>query len=195
MIGLCVFIIVIVGGGKDIEATTNAPRYEYMLYGGVGEYGEKIRYWYFNNNDYYYMSCAQCAMNAWMDTNVNKMADYICFKKTTDKNRAAIIISLCADGMCGYNGYTSHVLNNSGVLPDYSPWDTAYVAYNTTNGYIDSRSSELIIGVFAHEIGHAFGLNENNNNKNSIMCQWQENRFVTVPTSNDIWSAIAIYVK
>ena len=37
----------------------------------------------------------------------------------------------------------------------------------------------------AHEIGHVFGLKENNKNKKSIMCQHDNGRIVNVPQTFD----------
>lgn len=179
----------------DVKAA-NAPAFDCSLLGGLGEYGEVDRYWYFEGYDMYYLACAQEAFNAWQDTSVNGMANYISFERTGEELKAHITVALSSDGSdVGYNGYTRFTFNGSDVYPNYSVWDRARLVYNTTNGNINEYCNHLITGIMCHEIGHAFGLDENNGNTNSIMCQWIAGRAVSVPTSNDIWSAIAIYVK
>ncbi|MBQ3546528.1 MAG: hypothetical protein IJA34_16315 [Lachnospiraceae bacterium] len=196
---LCVSLsmLISIGSTQVIASTnTNAPSFAFNLLGGIGEYGESSRKWCFSSNNVYYMACAKLALDSWMDTSVNGMANYISFVQTSNESQATLKIIISADGeTCGYNGKTNFFFNYGRVLPNASPWDRAVVTYNTTNGVISEYESEAITSVFAHEIGHAFGLDENNSNTNSIMCQWDEGRSVMLPTSNDIWSAIAIYVK
>lgn len=51
----------------DVKAA-NAPAFDCSLLGGLGEYGEVDRYWYFEGHDMYYLACAQEAFNAWQAT-------------------------------------------------------------------------------------------------------------------------------
>ena len=193
VIGLCVFLIAICNYGMIAEAS-NAPKFGFQLIGGLGEYGENERNWYFRGNSVYYLACAEYAMKMWEDTETNGIANYISFEKTKDSLDAEIFITISSDGSdARYNGYTVHTLNRGSVDPRHTSWDTADIVYNNTNGYIDSSKSYLVSAVIAHEIGHAFGLDENNANRNSIMCQWQAGRTAVSPTCNDIWSAICVY--
>jgi len=48
-------------------------------------------------------------------------------------------------------------------------------------------------GTMAHEIGHVFGLSENNGNPQSIMCRTSANRAVQVPQVMDRVSIIDKY--
>ena len=192
-LGLVVVILFISLFDRKTYAVT-APKYGAELIGGLGEYGETDRYWYFNGSSPYYYSCAKNAMDMWENKETNNIADYISFVNTRDELLPSIVITASAVGKkVGYNGCTSHTLNRGSVYPNYSDWDTAYITYNTTNGIVDSSVSYLVSAVMAHEIGHAFGLDEYNSNKNSIMCQWNYGRVAIAPTSNDIWSAICVY--
>lgn len=49
------------------------------------------------------------------------------------------------------------------------------------------------IGTMAHELGHAFGLDENNKNTSSIMCQISSGRTVNKVSSEDYATVVDIY--
>ena len=55
------------------------------------------------------------------------------------------------------------------------------------------KEGKKIISVFAHEIGHCFGLNENNTNSKSIMCQAGYGRRVTSVQSCDFAGVHRLY--
>lgn len=62
------------------------------------------------------------------------------------------------------------------VDPNVSNWLFNEIKLNI--GYISNKSSTAQQGVVAHEFGHAFGLDENNANPESIMCQSSSGRSV-----------------
>lgn len=77
-------------------------------------------------------------------------------------------------------GYTRFYSSNSIQLnPTTSYWYYARIDLDSTNlntlGTVQGRTKKSVI---AHEIGHAMGLDENNTNPYSIMCQMGSNRKV-----------------
>lgn len=172
-----------------------APRFAGELIGGVGY--EETRYWYYEGSSTYFYSCAKQAFKSWMDESVNPVANLIVFNNTTYKNKACITIKVSFDGPgIGYNGKTEFFNRGQQISPySFESWDNVVISYNASNGIIDNSKSYQVIETLCHEIGHAFGLTENNMNPNSIMCQYHMGRNVVVPTHNDIWSTVAIYYK
>ncbi|WP_077893163.1 matrixin family metalloprotease [Clostridium felsineum] len=70
------------------------------------------------------------------------------------------------------------------VNPNNSNWSLNVIDINKrTIGDLNVFNAQ---GTIAHEIGHTLGLNENNTNPNSIMCQEKYRRNVNVPSSDDI---------
>ena len=59
---------------------------------------------------------------------------------------------------------------------------TGYLLFNEVklnSKYLSNQTDAYKQGVVAHEMGHCFGLNENNTNPYSIMCQAGHGRAVT----------------
>ena len=71
------------------------------------------------------------------------------------------------------NGTTGNAYE---VNPEINNWLFNEIKLNI--GYVADKSSTVQQGVVAHEFGHAFGLDENNGNSYSIMCQTAYGRAV-----------------
>lgn len=82
-----------------------------------------------------------------------------------------------------YNGYTKFFNNGSSVNPDYSQW--SYNSIYLNDYYLNSKSVTYKQGVAAHELGHAFGLDEHNTSKYYIMCQAGSGRVTYTVHSED----------
>lgn len=81
----------------------------------------------------------------------------------------------------GYNAQTSFYNDNisTGVIDKYKySWTRNKITLNTTSNSVSNMTGPQIRGVFAHEMGHCFGLDENNGNTSSIMCTWANGRNV-----------------
>ena len=81
------------------------------------------------------------------------------------------------------NGYTSFWVrengttgNEYGIAPNI---DWLFNKVYLNEAYMASMDTKLQQAVVAHEMGHCFGLNENNTNQQSIMCQAGSGRAVT----------------
>lgn len=76
---------------------------------------------------------------------------------------------------------TTYYTSSSNQLdPTSSNWFFAEIWFNSTEGTFPDLSSTVKQGVTAHEMGHAFGLDEYNSNQYSIMCQDGAGRQVQV---------------
>lgn len=105
------------------------------------------------------------------------------FKRTNNRTESAIDIYYTHEGSDKeYNGFTRFRKNGNYINPDKSNWEYARIYYNLDNGMqpsIDAKEHKRLVAVFKHEVGHALGLNENNTNQNTIMCQAGFGRKVT----------------
>lgn len=161
------------------------------LSGGVGKNKNDMKYYWISGdlNGWLY-NCAKDAMLDW-----NNHASYINFSKTSTKSKSSVDIYCSHDGKkAGYNAYT--LFRNgwfSYVNPDKNNWKYGQIYYNLDNGISVKKSRNKVIAVFAHEIGHCFGLDENNSNRKSIMCQAGSGRSVTKVQKGDFKGVKSLY--
>lgn len=168
-------------------------RGRHYLEGGVGKYGYGTRYYWISSKfSGYLYNCAKDAMLDWSKN--SKMIDC---KYASKKSESVLNMYCINDGEdSGINAYTIH---KRGVLsfvnPDEKNWKYGQIYYNLDNGLSTSnlKDRKKIISVFAHEIGHCFGLNENNTNSKSIMCQAGYGRRVTSVQSCDFAGVHRLY--
>ena len=83
--------------------------------------------------------------------------------------------------------FSSTGSETSGVRPYY------YSEIRINNDTIGSCTSYEKIGTMAHELGHAPGLDENNTNTSSIMCQLGSGRTVNTVSAEDYATVVSIY--
>lgn len=83
--------------------------------------------------------------------------------------------------------FTSSGLGVTGGAPYY------YSEIRINNDFFPNLSNYNKIGTMAHEFGHALGLDENNNNTSSIMCQLGSGRTVNTVSSEDYATVVSIY--
>lgn len=75
----------------------------------------------------------------------------------------------------------------SGLVPYY------YSEISINKDVIGNCTSFEKIGTMAHEFGHAMGLDENNRNTSSIMCQLGSGRTVNTVSAEDYATVVSIY--
>lgn len=83
--------------------------------------------------------------------------------------------------------FSSSGTNGSGTVPYY------YAEITINKGEFPDLTSFEKIGTMAHEFGHALGLDENNSNTSSIMCQLGAGRTVNRVNSEDYATVVNIY--
>lgn len=83
--------------------------------------------------------------------------------------------------------FTSSGTESSGQSSYY------YSEITINKGEMNSISNYNKIGTMAHELGHAMGLDENNSNTSSIMCQLGSGRTVNTVSSEDYATVVDIY--
>jgi len=83
--------------------------------------------------------------------------------------------------------YTSSGSGTTGLVPYY------YAEITINKDEIGYCTNYEKIGTMAHELGHALGLEENNSNTSSIMCQLSSGRTVNTVSSEDYATVVNIY--
>ena len=103
--------------------------------------------------------------------------------RTYANNNSAMDIFSYSDSTDGNNGYTYFFTANGNQVYPWLPFsDYRYSSINLNNYNISTNpnSPNYVQSVVSHEMGHVFGLDENNNNTSSIMCQAGHGRLADV---------------
>lgn len=177
---ICLFIvtiaIILLAFSSKIYAATQPPLLPYDLIWNI----ESYRYYVDSSASGYTTPIANAANN-WVYTGCGYNRLYPNTQTTNITNSAVDIYGYSAND--GRNAYTSFFARTNGytgnaysVSPYSHNWLYNEIKLNTAS--ISSYSSNLKQGVVAHEFGHAFGLDENNTNTQSIMCQMGAGRAV-----------------
>lgn len=155
----------------------------YSLSGGVGDWGYTKRYYWVDSSASSINTTINNAYSSWINT-TNILSTPISWRQTTTKADGTVEFYgyRASDGA---NGYTNFWKYSNQVSPKNENWGWCKVYYN----YYYSGGQATI----AHEIGHTMGLNENNGNKYSIMCQAGSGRKVTTPQYDDLAGINAKY--
>lgn len=66
---------------------------------------------------------------------------------------------------------------NGNVNPHYNDWNNCIVLFN--------YAYDIPLSTYMHEFGHVMGLDDNNSDKTSIMCQYDDGRTATKPSDID----------
>lgn len=196
ILGIAIIVmLVIVISYNNVYAEVNYVFFfnRHHLSGGVGNYGNSTqKYWISSDMSGFYYNCAKDAMLDWSNNSA-----IIDFKITKKRSDSVVDIYSTSDGKnAGYNAYTVYRKNILiYVNPNENNWKYAQVFYNSDNSLNSNRDKnrDKIIAVFAHEIGHCFGLDENNTNTKSIMCQAGSGTKVTSVQAGDLKGVYIIY--
>lgn len=139
-------------------------------------------YYYVNSSAISYVTPIANAANNWVYTGYGWNNLYPNTRTYTLSNSAIDIYGYSkADGNNGYTSFWARTNVTSGtaykVDPDIENWLFNEI-YLNDNYLSKGKDTTYIQGVVAHEMGHCFGLNENNTNQYSIMCQAARGRKV-----------------
>jgi len=158
--------------------------FPYNLNGGVGNWGYNPRLYWIDSNADTISNSISTAYSSWINTS-NILSTPISWRSTTTKSQATVELHTYNDSNSYVNGYTEFFRYSTQVSPFSENWGWCNIYYNTgnTGG----------LATIAHEIGHTMGLDENNTNTSSIMCQAAFGRTVFAPGYDDLSGINAKY--
>lgn len=168
---LCTFTIT-----SKSEAATATPTYPYDLIWNIESY-----YYYLDSSATKYATQIANAANNWVYTGYGWNNLYPNTKTTK------IIDSACdffgyseVDNTNAYTTFFKRSNGHSGTVSSANPYSSNWLFNEIYLNYfyMDEYSSTTKQGVIAHEFGHAFGLDHNDTNSNSIMCSMSHGRAV-----------------
>ena len=148
------------------------------LVGGVGNSGNNTRYYWLSNGAQNYTSTINAAMYSWNHTaSTPGVTTKIWFQPVASKTNSVMDIYIYnnTEGALGETFFygTAHD-NTSKINPIYVNWTWRKI-YLYTNNFsattLRSSSGHTLESTTAHEMGHVFGLNENNSKPSTIMAQ------------------------
>ncbi len=161
MLSVCLILIF------STKAYAAVPTYSHKMIGGISDI-----YIYIDDKEQlkatYWQNLIQSAVNNWMYTGVGANQFYALGYVSSGTSgskidfyaRPANYFGIFGDEILGMTSYWSYDIR--AVDPLSSDWYSAQIDVNDTLLRHDSISDHQAIGLFAHEIGHAFGLRESN---------------------------------
>ncbi|WP_346871453.1 matrixin family metalloprotease [Clostridium sp. UBA5119] len=166
--GLIIIISIIISllMSTNVFAATPSPIFGYKLSGGVGNYGNNNQYYYidssannFYHNSFYldYRRYITKAMDRWIYTNELTPISFI---KTTIQQNSVIDIYVKNEQYSSWAGLTYCIVGSTNINPRTQNWNWNKVTLNAHSLQFDSQISHIQAAA-AHEIGHCFGLDEN----------------------------------
>ncbi len=158
----------------------------HVLNGGVGNYGYNNRYYYITSSAGGYSSLITSAMNDWIYTTSRLgITTPVSFLRTYTQSSSVMDIyaGYYKDPSYGIVGYTTFWIYGTQIDPMASNWGWGKIRLNQPN--YDWLSAYDKQGTAAHEMGHVMGLNENNSNPGSVMCQLAYGRYVNSAQADD----------
>ena len=166
-------IILICFNVIQVSAADYFTMNDHTLNGGVGNYGYSRRYYFIDSSASSSSYAIHQAMSEWVDT---QTITSLSFRETSDQPSSVIDIYSTSDQSSSSNGWTEFFSWGTQIDPASENWGWNKIFINTY--YYNNLEDYEQKGVLAHEMGHCFGLNENNTNHNSIMAQSIYGRYV-----------------
>lgn len=154
---------IVLGAGNNLFASS-------LFLGGKLERGVGEMYYYVDSSAAGYTTLINNAVNNWIDTGYGWNPIYmypVASNYATDVDFYARYGDEISSNVLAQTSF--YDIYEGPVSPYTSNWFFAKVEINAPT--INKYSSTAQQGTIAHEIGHAFGLNHQNDNVNSIMCQ------------------------
>ena len=155
----------------------------YSLNGGVGNWGYSRRYYWIDSSASGISNTILAAYDSWINTS-DILSTPISWRQTTTKSSGTVEF-YTYNSADNNNGYKSFWRYSNAVNPNEQNWGWCMIYYN--NRYNAGQ------GTVAHEIGHTMGLDENNTNPDTVMCQAGSGRRVTTPQLGDLQGINAKY--
>lgn len=172
-----------------------------VLVGGVGNSGNNTRHYWLNtyatNN---YTTPINQAMYSWNHTSSTPgVTTPIWFTPVEAKKYSVMDIYAYSSSNDQANGVTYFFLyyyDETPAIPSQNNWRWCKIALYGGNfgNNLTTPTGITFRSTTAHEMGHVFGLNENNGNHQSIMCQaFYRNPSVLGPIADDCNGINALY--
>jgi len=173
IIKFCLAFVILFNVCFDVTAYN---LFDYELAGGVGNWGYNKRYYWVDPNAETITDLISNGYSSWIYTSAI-LSTPISWRRTFTKSEGTVEIHTYSS-YDGCNGYADFFWYSTPVSPNYQNWGWCNIYYNT-------RYSGGV-GTIAHEIGHTMGLDENNTNQYSVMCQASYGRLVNSPQYDDL---------
>ncbi len=191
LLGLSVVMLLSIN--QPVLAATNYVLIGGKLNGGVGNYGYNPRHYFITSSASSYKANVDSAMESWIRTTSRLgVTTPIYYEKVTVQKNSTMDIYAVSEPYLYANAYTEFMKSGNNVDPSKVNWGWNKISINKPYFTNLSSKSERD-GVMAHEMGHCFGLDENNSNKYSIMCQSAYGRSVTKSQKCDLKGINALY--
>ncbi len=167
----------------NVFAASQYELFRYKLNGGVGNWGYNKRYYWIDSSASRIEDLITEAYHDWIYTS-DILETPISWRETSTKSQGTVEFYTYKDDD-NSNGYMNFWLYSTQVDADSQNWGWCTVYYN--NKYSAGKAT------LAHEIGHTMGLDENNSNTRTIMCQEGAGRIVDSPRAGDLQGINAKY--
>lgn len=163
---------------------------DYVLNGGVGNWGYSTRNYYITSSASSYASIIQDAMDSWIYTTSRLgVSTSISWSRTYTQSSSYMDFYYGQYFTSNTLAATSFWLYQTQINPAAQNWGWGKIQLNqspTTTGGFNNLSAFNKQGTAAHEIGHVFGLDDTNTITSSIMCQLGSGRSVKEPQVCDL---------
>lgn len=164
----------------------------FKLTGGVGDYGSATRLYYITASASGYTTQIYQAMDSWIYTTSRlNVTTSISWSPTTSQSSSVMDIYYGDYFSDGTVAGTTFWLYNEQLNPRNSNWGWGKIQLDSK--VFPNLSQTNRQGTIAHEMGHVFGLDETNNDPNSIMCQLSYGRSVYMPQVGDLRPIQTLY--
>jgi hypothetical protein len=166
----------------------------HTLNGGVGNWGYSTRYYYVSSSASNYSSSISTAMSDWVNSTTRTgISTSLSYRITTTQSSSVMdwYAGNYYDVTQGIVASTEFWVNQRTLNPNMENWGWNKELLNLPS--FTPLTSYEQKGTIAHEMGHAFGLDHNQGDIYSIMCQLKYGRAVSMAGTDDLNGINSLY--
>lgn len=152
----------------------------HKLKGGVGNYGKNRCYFWIHPDAKSEAAIIRSAMSNWVNTSIRTP---ISFRETGKKTAGTIEVDKGNKYIKNIAAETYYRIGTKGVDVTKKNWNWAYIVTRKDYKSLPKNMKKAVLG---HEIGHAFGLEHYDKEKNSIMHPVVKNSTRTYPAAGEL---------